>query len=85
MHLATERSVSIDEPQSVRQLRRNVQMVFGPAQRSLEKIKAIVDERGKVNVETDLGADSSELDASYNAIKALLLILDPTLEIPDLE
>jgi hypothetical protein len=59
--------------------------VFIPAQRALEKIKALVDAEGKVVIETDLGEYGSELAETYNALKLLVVTLDPEAVVPDLE
>ena len=83
--LAKERQSTNSEPQSVRQLRWQVQRAFIPAQEALEQIKALVDANGKVVIEADLGANSAELVEVYNAIKLLVVTLDPDVVVPDLE
>jgi len=84
-HLAQERRPTPGDTQAVRQLRRHVQSAFIPAQRALEQIKALVDAQGKANIETDLGEHSAELVETYNALKLLVVTLDPEAVVPDLE
>lgn len=90
MHLGTphtheERIAARSTPEvgEVR-LRRLIAATVGQAKGSCAEIQCIVTEVGFAGLSTRLGANASEIEASYNAIRTLAVTLAPNTVIPDL-
>jgi hypothetical protein len=90
MHLGTphtreERIAARSTPEvGEARLRRLISATVGQAKGSCTEIQLIVTEVGFAELSAQLGVNAGEIEASYNAIRALAVTFSPGTVIPDL-
>ena len=85
MNIVTDPMPPGDVGKPAGRTRRISQRINANVRACMTNMRRVVARNGKAQLETDLGVDSADLDAAYNAMTTLALALDAGTAVPDID